>query len=134
MTAWFMDTYYFLALRNPTDAGHAKALALTRQLGPQKLVTTTWVLTEVADALAAPLNRSGFPDLLRRLRSDPNTSIVPCEEALFQRGVDLYESRPDKEWSLTDCISFVAMQEQGLTEALTGDHHFEQAGFRALLK
>jgi predicted nucleic acid-binding protein len=59
---------------------------------------------------------------------------VPASPELFQRGVELFRARPDKEWSLTDCISFVVMTEKGLSEALTGDRHFEQAGFHALLK
>ena len=53
---------------------------------------------------------------------------------MFQRGLRLYEERPDKEWSLTDCLSFVVMKDENLREALTGDQHFEQAGFIALLK
>jgi predicted nucleic acid-binding protein len=69
----------------------------------------------------------------RELRHDPKVMILPSDNQLFQKGVHLYASRPDKEWSLTDCISFVVMTQQRLTEALTGDRHFEQAGFRALL-
>jgi len=60
--------------------------------------------------------------------------VVGLDPHLYQRGINLYAQRPDKEWSLTDCISFVVMSDRGITEALTGDHHFEQAGFRALLK
>ena len=60
--------------------------------------------------------------------------IVPGDDASFHTGLTLYFSRPDKDWSLTDCISFVIMQREGITEALTGDHHFEQAGFNILLK
>ena len=59
--------------------------------------------------------------------------IVPASQDVFEQGVELFENRLDKDWSLTDCISFIVMRERGLTEALTGDHHFEQAGFRALL-
>jgi uncharacterized protein len=72
--------------------------------------------------------------LVPSLRSDPNALIVPASPELFQRGYDLYARRPDKDWSLTDCTSFVVMKEQGLTDALTTDHHFEQAGFQMLLK
>ena len=60
--------------------------------------------------------------------------ILPAETTLWERGLSLYLQRRDKDWSLTDCISFAAMQEEGLTEALTGDHHFEQAGFTVLLR
>jgi uncharacterized protein len=82
--------------------------------------------------MAAPALRPVFLDLIRALESDPETEIIPPDPALFARGLDLFARRPDKAWSLTDCISFAVMSERGLTEALTGDHHFEQAGFRAL--
>jgi hypothetical protein len=68
------------------------------------------------------------------LRSDPNVQILPASQDLFERGLQLYSARPDQGWPLTDCTSFAAMRELGLTEALTADHHFEQAGFVALLK
>jgi predicted nucleic acid-binding protein len=132
MTPRFADTFYYLALMNPGDQAHARAVALASRLtGP--VVTTAWVLTEVADAMAAPASRPIFLDLMNSLRADEDTEIVPPDEALFDRGLDLFARRPDKEWSLTDCVSFVVMTDRGLTDALTGDHHFEQAGFRALL-
>jgi predicted nucleic acid-binding protein len=68
------------------------------------------------------------------LRANPDVSVIACTEQLFQEGLDLYERRPDKDWSLTDCISFVVMKKAGISDALTGDHHFEQAGFTAILK
>jgi predicted nucleic acid-binding protein len=78
-------------------------------------------------------DRDLFADLLRHIRSDPRTTVVPVSSELLQHGIDLFTRRPDKTWSLTDCISFVAMSQRGLTDALTADHHFLQAGFRALL-
>ena len=134
MKTYFADTFYFLALRNSKDDAHARAQATTMELAGCAMVTTAWVLTEVADALADPANRGGFSELLQLLRADPNVVIVPPSLELFEQGIDLYARRPDKAWSLTDCISFVVMTEQRLAEALTGDHHFEQAGFQALLK
>ena len=98
------------------------------------VVTTAWVVTEVADALTAGRHRAAVSRMLATLSADPTAELVGATDELFHKGVQLYDSRPDKEWSLTDCISFVVMQEKGLTEALTGDHHFEQAGFVALLK
>jgi predicted nucleic acid-binding protein len=77
---------------------------------------------------------SCFLNLLRSLRANAAFEIVPPDPDLFERGIDLFARRADKAWSLTDCISFVVMTERGLTEALTGDHHFEQAGFLALLR
>jgi uncharacterized protein len=72
--------------------------------------------------------------LLEDLREDDESTIVLAEHPLWEKGIALYNQRPDKKWSLTDCISFVVMQERGLTEALTADQHFEQAGFTSLLK
>ena len=72
--------------------------------------------------------------LYRSLVNHPRVKIVAAETRLFQRGVELFEQRRDKDWSLTDCLSFVVMQDEGITQALTGDKHFEQAGFTALLK
>jgi hypothetical protein len=65
-------------------------------------------------------------------RVNRNVTIIPADRAMLDRGLRLYSQRPDKDWSLTDCVSFVAMQDARVTDALTGDHHFEQAGFRAL--
>ena len=92
------------------------------------------MLTEVGDAFSAPENRPAFLELLDTLKASPDARIIGPSPELFERGVDLFRQRPDKEWSLTDCISFVVMRDASLTEALTGDHHFEQAGFRALLR
>lgn len=132
MTALFADTFYYLALLNRDDAAHDSAREFARTLTGSK-VTTAWVLTEIGDALAKPKQRGLFVGLLKRLRSDPTLTIIAASDELFGRGFDLYASRPDKGWSLTDCISFVVMREHGLTEALTADRHFSQAGFRALL-
>jgi predicted nucleic acid-binding protein len=132
MMAAFADTFYYLAILDPTDEAHQRTLALSEKRRGH-VITTAWILTEVADALCEPANRSVFTTLLALLRSDQDTEIIPPDKDLFDRGLDLYARRTDKGWSLTDCISFVVMTDRGLTEALTGDHHFEQAGFRALL-
>jgi predicted nucleic acid-binding protein len=133
MTACFADSFYFLALLNPADAAHEVAGRRARELR-RPLVTTAWVLTEVADAMAAPPNRPLFLRLIEGFRTLRIVEVVPATPELFDRGIELYGRRPDKSWSLTDCISFVVMTERDITEALTGDHHFEQAGFRALLR
>jgi len=133
MNRIFADSYFFFALLNPHDAAHAKAIDIGRQYrGP--LVTTAWVLTEVADGLANTPHRKIFRQILDDLEANKTSLVVPANTETFERGVDLYHARPDKQWSLTDCISFVVMSEEGITEALTGDRHFEQAGFVALLK
>jgi hypothetical protein len=133
MNPFFADTFYYLALLNEDDEAHAKILTIAEHM-VGRTVTTAWVLTEVADALAAPGERGEFMRLLETLRASPRCTIVPAAQDLFDEGVALYGQRSDKEWSLTDCISFVVMREHGITDALTGDHHFEQAGFKALLK
>ena len=128
----FADAYYFLALVNPRDTGHRAALEFARQWRGE-VVTTRWVLAEVADGLASPLNRRLGMMLVEQVSREPRFYLMENSDALFARGFELYRQRPDKEWSLTDCISFVVMADEGLTEALTSDHHFEQAGFTALL-
>ena len=133
MNACFADSYFYLALLNPGDEAHERARALNRTMAVP-LVTTEWVLTEVGDALAAPVNRGLFLELLAALRADATVTILPASSALFERGVQLYGDRLDKGWSLTDCVSFVVMRQNNIADALTADHHFEQAGFVALLK
>ena len=133
MTKTFADTFYFLALLNPKDAAYPRAIAAARTIRGQ-LVTTAWVLTELADAMSAPENRQEFISTLEDLRQNPAVMIVQPDSRLFEEGINLFANRADKAWSLTDCISFVVMQREGITDALTGDKHFEQAGFVALLR
>lgn len=133
MTSTFADTFYFLALLNPRDAAHSDAVAIRGRLRGH-LVTTQYVLTEVADALAAPRDRGKFLALLAAFEADPGVTIVPGSDDLFRRGAGLYRQRPDKDWPLTDCISFVVMGDHGITEALTGDAHFKQAGLRPIFE
>ena len=134
MRTVFGDTFYFLALHNPSDEAHGQAAALAPALRGATIVTTAWVITEFADALADAGNRQACVEFIDDLARNPHVVVVPPSQALLQAGLDLYRARFDKNWSLTDCVSFVVMRERGLGEALTGDHHFEQAGFRALLK
>ena len=133
MKAVFADSFYYLAIVNANDAAHDRAIRISEILAGS-VVTTAWVLTEVADAMAAPEQRRGFLQLLETLRKDADVTIIPPHEEVYEAGIDLYSRRPDKDWSLTDCISFAVMEEMGLQEALTGDRHFEQAGFQAILK
>ncbi len=133
MTSWFADTFYFLAILNPADESHAAAASKTPP-PTRPLVTTGFVLLEVADALSAPRRRSGFVRFIEHLRSQQNVEIIPPSASLFDQGLALFADRQDKAWSLTDCISFTVMRDRGIREALTGDHHFEQAGFVALLR
>lgn len=133
MTPVFADSFYFLALFNEKDSAHRAAIDFARA-GSRSYVTTVWVLTEVADACAHPSKRNHFLELMTILRSARDTTVIGEDADLFSRGVSLYSDRRDKHWSLTDCISFVTMRDHGIKDALTGDHHFEQSGFNALLK
>lgn len=92
------------------------------------------MLLEIGNSLSRIRYRSEATGLLEFLETDPQVEIVPWSDLLYQRGFDLFRQRPDKEWSLTDCISFSVMEERRLRESLTTDGHFEQAGFRALLR
>lgn len=132
MTVAFADTFYYLALLSRTDHAHSRAVEFARSRRLRSM-TTDWILTEIGDALAGPGDRQRFTPFLENLRSSPFVTIVPFSQQLFDRGVSLFSERPDKEWSLTDCISFVVMQDHKISDALTADHHFEQAGFRCLL-
>jgi predicted nucleic acid-binding protein len=133
MKTLFADTYYFVALLSPKDEAYAKVVDFTRQFSG-RLVTTEWVLVELADGLTDPQARSRFTQFYDRLRERDDVIIVPSGPRLFELGIELFRRRSDKEWSLTDCISFEVMDEQNLVEAVTADHHFEQAGFTALMK
>jgi uncharacterized protein len=129
----FADAFALIAWLNPRDDAHALVTAyLDRFTG--RLVTTEWVLMELADALSTPEARSTVVAFLQAVRTDPLFDIVGYLSAVYQAGFHLFAARPDKAWSLTDCISFEVMRERGLSDALTADRHFEQAGFRALFK
>lgn len=133
MTVLFADTFYFIALLSPSDASHDKAISFTRQFAG-RLITTAWVLGEIADGLVETRARERFVQFYDRLRARHDVTVIPCGEELFEQGLDLFHRRADKQWSLTDCISFVVMKNENVTDALTEDHHFEQAGFTAALK
>ncbi|MBI4872633.1 MAG: type II toxin-antitoxin system VapC family toxin [Candidatus Riflebacteria bacterium] len=132
---FFLDTSYFVALVGRNDEHHEHALAWAssiRQLRTQ-LLTHEGILTEIGDGFCRPTRRNLGIQLLDQLTAEPLVEIVPLDASLRTRALQLYRSRPDKDWGLTDCISFVLMTARGLSAALTTDQHFVQAGFRALL-
>jgi predicted nucleic acid-binding protein len=133
MTLQFVDTYYLLALVNLKDKGHDAAVRYSQGTAGG-LITTTWVLVEFADALSAVDSRMNAARFIRGFLAQPFVEVVPPTNGQFQLALERYEQRRDKDWSLTDCISFLLMEERGIVEALTADRHFEQAGFRALLR
>ena len=132
MNELFADSFYYIAMLNSADRHHASAANFSRTL-VRPAVTTVWVLLEVADALSDPAIRGKTHRFLGSLLSHPKSTVISDLEPWLTRGLALYGNRADKFWSLTDCISFEVMTERGITEALTGDQHFTQAGFQALL-
>ena len=129
----FVDTGFLVATLDPRDGLHASARAwASRTQGP--FLVTEHVLWETMNFASGTPNRAKSHVLVRHVLESPDFEVVPARGDLFEAGLQLHARRPDKAWSLTDCISFVVMTDRGLTEALTGDHHFEQAGFRALLR
>lgn len=129
----FVDTGYLVALADPRDELHERASAWAAYtVGP--LLTTEYVLWEAVNRLSSPLNRRRAHTLVRLLRSDPAYELLLASPEHFEAGLALHGLRPDKRWTLTDCISFALMSERGLLEALAYDIDFEQAGFRALLR
>ncbi len=131
MSVVFADTFFLLARSNRQDPAHAKALAFSRHTRVTYL-TTAWVVTEVADALAK--ERAEFRRIYEDILGGSAFKYIPATQELLEVGIAFYHRYTDKEWPLTDCISFVVMHDEGIRDALTADHHFEQAGFRALLK
>ncbi len=135
MNKFFLDTAYAIALSAVTDQYHQKAEILSRQIETEAipLITTRAVILEIGNALAKLRYRAAAIELLDSLEEDLNVEIIPLSEELYSQAIELYRQRPDKEWGITDCISFVVMQDYGVTDALTTDEHFNQAGFKALL-
>jgi hypothetical protein len=131
MTEVFADSYCWLALLNCKDADHERVAAIDP---PGRLVTSWPVLLEVMDALSSPRAHQVALQLWHHVHCDPLTIIMILDADLLNRGISLFRERPDKSWSLTDCITFVIMQDRGVVEALTADRHFEQAGFHLVFK
>ncbi len=130
---FFLDMAYVLALLNPTDIYHKQAKALLNSMQSAREVwITEAVLIEIGNALARS-NRFAAAAFIDSCYNTTNVRIVSADTSLLMRALDFYNNRGDKEWGLTDCISFIVMTDQDLKEALTTDEHFQQAGFRSLL-
>jgi predicted nucleic acid-binding protein len=135
MSDVFADTNYWVALTDPRDQWNARALAAARSLASRRLVTTDEVLTEFL-AFFAERGRH-FREVAtltaRAILQDRSVEVVTQTHDSFLSGLAYYEDRPDKGYSLTDCVSMTVMRVRGLTDALTNDEHFRQEGFRTLL-
>ncbi|MBC7857136.1 MAG: PIN domain-containing protein [Pirellulaceae bacterium] len=126
MSIAFADTFYWLALLNMSDPENTRVNAYPV---PARLVTSAAVQVEVMDAFRRVPSRATAMRFWEACFTTPELEVVPFSVDLLARSVDLFAARPDKAWSLTDCISFTIMQDRGIRLALTGDHHFVQAGF-----
>lgn len=136
MTRLFADTAFWIALADRTDQYANSARDFVLRANREGMVTTQFVLTEFLAYFSRPLGdtRTAAYEFIRRLEGSPAMTVVEASAAHYQAGVNLYGARPDKGYSLVDCISMNVMRDLGLTEALTSDRHFEQEGFQALLR
>jgi predicted nucleic acid-binding protein len=136
MTGIFADTFYWIAFTNIQGPAHERVKAFTHASPPRLIVVTEEVLTEYLNYFAAwgPGLRRMAAANVQEMRASRRVRIVAQTAASFASGLALYQSRLDKGYSLTDCISMQTMRREGLTEVLTNDRHFEQEGFRALFR
>jgi predicted nucleic acid-binding protein len=130
----FADAFYWVALLSPADAFHPRVTSFHRNFSNVRFVTTDEVLTEVLNwfSRSGPYWRGKAATLIHSLRSDPDLEVFPQTRADFDAALALYEARPDKGYSLTDCRSMVALRALGISEVLTNDHHFAQEGYTIL--
>jgi len=133
MIALLADTSFFVAYLNPRDEDHALAVEWMTT-SSERIVTSEWVLVELGNYLAEGPNRRLLGSLVRALSAEERVEIVPADHPSFLGALSLYVRRQDKSWSFTDCTSFCLMKARKITDALTTDHHFEQAGFTVLLQ
>lgn len=132
----FVDTSYWIALASDRDPDHAAALDCESKIAAHKtpLITTEAVLWEMLNSLSSPPLRSLSIGLYDAVHHDPQIRVIHCQQETRTDAITLYRDRADKSWGIVDCLSFVVMKEERLLDALTTDHHFEQAGFRAVLR
>ena len=135
-TELFVDAAFAIALASDTDELHDAAVELLAQVRAEsrQFVTTRAVLVEIGNGLAKQRFRKAGAELLAAIEVDPHVTIIPFSDGLYAEALLMFTQRPDKEWGMTDCMSFVVMQQRGIIDALTHDIHFQQAGFRALLR
>jgi uncharacterized protein len=136
MTPIFADTFYWIALADPLDSSHYRALDVSAARADSVIVTTDEVLVEFLTFFAEapqPMRRKAVVNA-RTILNDYGVRVISQSRNSFLAGMALYEQRPDKGYSLTDCISMQTMRREGIVEVLTNDRHFEQEGFRAIFR
>lgn len=131
----FADTFYWAALLNPKDQWRPSAKSFETSNQHAKLVTTESVMTELLNYFSefGAEMRKAVVETVRDILVDPHVTYVSSSPKVFLEALELYERRPDKGYSLTDCISMLQMRESNVDEILTHDIHFEQEGFTILL-
>jgi len=136
MRAVFADTCYWIALLNPKDQTHDIAVRVSKDLTDYRIVTAEEILAELLNYFGArgSYSRNAAAKLVERMQADRSIQVLPQTHEGFLAGLRLYQARPDKGYSLTDCIAMEAMRRQGLSEVLTNDEHFTQEGFTCLLE
>jgi uncharacterized protein len=136
MTYVFADTHYWIAVTVPGDSWAEAAKKARSKIKNAVLLTTDEVLAEYATALSSygPTLRHQAVRAIKEIMKNPNVRVIPQTRDSFLKGLQLYEQRPDKEYSLVDCISMNAMTAENIRSVLTNDHHFEQEGFIVLIK
>ncbi len=136
MPPLFADSGYWIALIHRDDALHARARAAAANLGSTPIVTTQMVLVETLNYMSrlGEARRTIAEEYVRDLQTNPQVEIIPQTDAQFQDALERYAARRDQTWSLTDCASFLIMEQRGITDALAYDQDFQQAGFTPLLR
>lgn len=127
-----IDTSFIVALVNERDEDHEKAVELSIQFNRKPFIITDAVLLEIGNSLSRRFKRESIETIQDFFNSD-DVDIIGLDETLFNKAFELYKTHSDKSWGLVDCVSFIVMKEHGITDALTSDRHFVQAGFRALM-
>lgn len=131
----FIDSACFIALLNKSDSLHEKTQSILSQKISKKssFITSVPVLFETADAFSSPATRNSIPTFFSYLKESSNTRIIPMNHDLWNKSVEIFTKHSDKKWSFTDCSSMAIMIDEEISEIITPDHHFKQAGFIALL-
>lgn len=132
----FADAVFWTALLSPRDSLHLKAWELSQTIPREWVVTSEMVLTEMLNTLSnhGPISRTAAVRTVEAFGISGDTIVVRQTPEQFERALQRYKRGADQEWSLTDCASFLIMEDMGIREALTYDQHFVQAGFKALLR